>query len=251
MNIRLAIGILIVTTLIQSLPNQSQAVETAVDLPNALNPVDREAKWWVNRHQTKLKEKQNRADSIKLVFVGDSITHSWEKTGASIWKEKFAPYGALNLGYSGDRTEHVLWRIGKEGGEIEGLDPKLYVLMIGTNNTGQNHDSDPAETAEGVSTIVQQLLVKSPSCKVLLLAIFPRGATADNPLRKRNSEINTLIASLDENERVEFLNINQVFLDEEGNLPKEIMPDLLHPNLKGYQLWADAIEAPIKRLMTE
>lgn len=229
----------------------SYAMDATTELPSSLVPMDRKDDWWTSRHREKLLEKQTRADAIKLVFVGDSITHGWENAGASIWNEEFAPYGALNLGYSGDRTEHVLWRIGEEGGEIEGLNPKLYVVMIGTNNTGHNQNSNPSETAEGVTTIVKQLLDKSPSSKVLLLAIFPRGAIADDPLRMKNSEVNRQIATLDENERVEFLNINQVFLDKEDNLPKEVMPDLLHPNKKGYQLWADEIEATVKRLMIE
>lgn len=222
--------------------------------------------WWKSRHQNKLAKKAKRlaaGEKIRLVFVGDSITHGWEKAGKEIWRERFAPYGAMNLGYSGDRTEHVLWRLGLEGSdsagkgsgsagkgeqhnEVAGLTPDLYVVMIGTNNTG--HHMAPADaTAAGVTAIVDRLQQLSPKSRVLLLAIFPRGAKATDPQRQRNEEINQRLASLDEQPQVTFLNINQAFLDEQGGLPKSIMPDRLHPRMKGYQIWADAIKAEIEK----
>ncbi len=232
--------------------SDSLAQEAVLDQPASLSPTDRPDKWWQDRHQEKLAEiKSKQANAIQLVFIGDSITHGWErnKKSLAIWNEQFAPYGALNLGYSGDRTEHVLWRLSDAGGEIKGLDPQLYVVMIGTNNTGHRPEDPADETIAGVTMIVDRLLENSPSCNVLLLAVFPRDATADGKLRRKNDEVNAGISQISRGDRLKFLDINDVFLDEKGNLPADIMPDLLHPNDKGYQLWADAILQPIKQFM--
>ena len=221
----------------------------------ALAPVPRDDKWWQDRHAAKLAEKQGNEDALELVFIGDSITHSWESTGKQLWAERFAPLGAINLGYSGDRTEHVLWRLGvgdagEENNEVGGLSPKLFVLMIGTNNTG--HNQNPAqETAAGIVTIVDRLQDLSPESQVLLLAIFPRGATLEDPLRQLNTQINDLIAPLGDREQVTYLDISEVFLDDNGDLPTSVMADLLHPGEAGYLLWADAIRADVERLMAD
>lgn len=214
--------------------------------------------WWPGRHQEKLAERDRLVASgepLGIVFVGDSITHSWEKAGKQLWAERFAKHGAFNIGFSGDRTEQVLWRLGlgdagEKNNEIAGLKPKLFVMMIGTNNTG--HRQDPAEeTAAGIEQIVDRLHELSPESKTLLLGVFPRGATTDDPLRQLNDAINARIEGLGERDRVEFLNINGVFLEEDGMLPKKIMPDLLHPTAEGYRLWADAIEPHLERLLAE
>lgn len=225
----------------------------------ATTPVDRPDKdWWPQRHAAKLAEKEAAIEAgkeIQLVWVGDSITHGWERRGKELWAERLAPLGALNLGYGGDRTEHVLWRLGLgtaggENNEIAGLSPKLFVVMIGTNNTG--HRQDPPEaTTRGIELIVDRLLEVSPESKVLLLAIFPRGATADHPLRLLNDQINERIAKLGERDQVEYLDLAEVFLDDDGSLPKSVMPDRLHPNKHGYELWFDAIEPHLLRLMSE
>ena len=98
-----------------------------------------------------------------------------------MWTKYYADRNALNLGFSGDRTENVLWRL--QNGEIDGIAPKLAVIMIGTNNTG--HRSDPPEQiAAGVQAILSELQQRLPDTKVLLLAIFPRGADKDDPMRR-------------------------------------------------------------------
>lgn len=229
--------------------------QTTEDLPVTLQPQPREDAWWQERHAAKLAEREARlaaGETINLVFVGDSITHSWEKAGAELWAERFAPYGALNLGYSGDRTEHVLWRIGqggKENNEIRLLHPKLYVVMIGTNNTGHGVGT-PEETAQGIEAIIDQLHAVSPASSILLLGVFPRGATAEDPMRLANDEINRRIGELGQRERVEFMDLSEVFLDENGDLPQSVMPDRLHPNVEGYRLWADAITPKVVQYMT-
>ncbi len=215
------------------------------------------AGWWPHRHADKLTERDailKEGRPLKLVFVGDSITHGWENGGKPIWDERFAPRGAFNIGFSGDRTEHVLWRLGVDSGtinnEIAGLEPELFVVMIGTNNTGHRKGA-PDATAAGIEQIVDRLLELAPQSKVLLLAIFPRGEKPDDELRQINDAVNERIARLGDRDRVEFLDISDVFLDDDGTLPKSVMPDLLHPNAEGYKLWADAIEEPIARLLGE
>jgi lysophospholipase L1-like esterase len=203
--------------------------------------------WWKKRHTQKL-ELVKKGD-VDLVFIGDSITHSFEGNhGKAMWAKYYAPRKALNLGYSGDRTEHVIWRI--DNGELEGLSPKLAVIMIGTNNTG--HRQDPPEAiAAGIRIILDRLRAKQPKMKILLLAIFPRGAKTADRLRVINDGANELIAKFADNENIFFLSINDKFLAEDGTLTREIMPDLLHPRARGYQIWAETIEPMVAKLMAE
>lgn len=195
-----------------------------------------------------------------LVFLGDSITQGWGGKGKAAWEQYWAPMGAANFGIGGDRTEHVLWRLAN--GNYDGLKPKLTVLMIGTNNTGHQgrpmaeHDgavysSSAEETAAGIAEIVKALKEKQPQMKILLLAIFPRGATPEDKMRRQNEETNRLIAKLDDGKSVFFMDINRQFLEADGGLSKEIMPDLLHPNEKGYEIWSKAIQARVGELMAE
>ncbi|MDO3381233.1 GDSL-type esterase/lipase family protein [Gilvimarinus algae] len=200
--------------------------------------------WWLPRHEEK--KAIAAQEEIQLVFLGDSITQGWEKEGRAVWQERYAPRGALNLGFGGDRTENVLWRL--QQGAVDKMAPKALVLMIGTNNTG--HRQDAAEvTAAGVKAILDELKARLPDTRILLLGIFPRGAEADDPLRQLNADINRLIEQFADGEQVVYRNINRVFLDDEGRLSSDIMPDYLHPNEVGYRLWADAMDKEIEQLM--
>jgi len=214
----------------------------------ALNPAPLEESWaidwWLPRHQKKLQEAGR--DTASLLFLGDSITQGWEDSGSKIWNEKYSPLGAFNLGFSGDRTENVLWRI--ENGELRGLHPDLTILMIGTNNTGHRQDS-PQCVKKGVELIVDEITSRLPEAKILILAIFPRGESPDDTLRQINHQINGRIAELEDNNRIFFENINHVFLDDAGILHEEIMPDFLHPNERGYSLWAEAMEPVLQKLL--
>lgn len=197
--------------------------------------------WWMPRHEAKLSEEGR--ETADVLFLGDSITHGWETTGKPVAEEYFSEFSIYNIGYSGDRTENVLWRLNH--GEIDGINPELAVLMIGTNNTGHREDS-PDCTTRGIEMILDELGEKLPDTEVLLLAVFPRGDTPDDELRQINSEINQQIEKLADGERVHFMNINSVFLDDDGNLSEEIMPDKLHPNEYGYELWAKAMLPTIR-----
>jgi beta-glucosidase len=216
----------------------------------ATQPVMQDAEWaqpwWEPRHREKLAAIKNR--KVDLLMIGDSITQGWEDAGQAVWREYYAGRNAFNLGFSGDRTEHVLWRL--QHGEVEGISPELAVLMIGTNNTGHRKDP-PGEIAVGIAEILKELRQRLPETEILLLAIFPRGKTPDDELRRINDATNEIIAGFADGEQVHFLDVNDQFLKKTGVLPKTIMPDLLHPNESGYRIWAEAMEPAIARLMDE
>jgi lysophospholipase L1-like esterase len=200
--------------------------------------------WWMPRHEAKLEE--SGRDQARLLFLGDSITQGWETAGKEVWDEYYAPGGAYNLGFSGDRTENVLWRL--QHGQADGLDPDLVILMIGTNNTGHRQDS-PGCTAMGVRMILDELRERLPESDILLLAIFPREASPNGSLRQLNEEINQRISGFADNRRIYFEDINHVFLDDRGILTEGVMPDMLHPEEYGYRLWAEAMDPILRRIL--
>jgi len=226
-------------------------VSTNVVVPNtAIIPALRRSPTnWVARHEGFVEiAKQGNVD---LLFMGDSITDGWRgRGGSNIWNKYYAPQHAANFGISGDRTEHVLWRM--DNGELDGIKPKVVVLMIGTNNTGKEKDGRPRNTItqviEGVTAVVAEIRAKLPETKILLLAIFPRG-TIDDLQRGQVAVVNTALAKLDNGTTVKFLDIGPKFLEADGTLPKSIMPDLLHPNERGYQIWADAMNPTLDAMM--
>ena len=182
---------------------------------------------------------------IGLLFIGDSITDFWPRTGEYSWL-KFAPYHPANFGISGERTEHVLWRMAN--GELDGIHPKLVVLMIGTNNIGQRPADKAGWAAAGVAKIVETIHEKLPDSKVLLLGIFPRDDKNSEP-RAEVVKINAIIAKLDDGGKTRYLDISEVFLDGNGEIPKDVMADKLHPTAKGYDLWFEAIQATVNEMM--
>jgi lysophospholipase L1-like esterase len=185
--------------------------------------------------------KENKA---KLLFLGDSITAGWGGQKA-IWESAFGKYSPANFGIGGDRTQHVLWRI--SNGELDGFTPKALVLMIGTNNSGSDSEEG---IAAGIRKIVDFVRHKSPDTKILLLAVFPRGEKAENNAqRAKLIAVNKRISELHDDKHVFFLDIGAKFLEPNGTLTKEIMPDFLHLSAKGYQIWADAITPSLEKLM--
>ena len=195
------------------------------------------------RHEKFLE--QAKQGNIDLLFLGDSITDYWPKRGSDSWN-KFAAYHPADFGISGDRTEHVLWRI--TNGELEGINPKVTVIMIGTNNIGKFPDEKPEWTAAGVKKIVDTVHQRLPNTKVLLLAVFPRGKRS-SPYREKIAQINQILATLDDGKRTRFLDIGKSFLDPNGEIPIDIMPDKLHPTAKGYDVWYDAMHPLLEEMM--
>lgn len=226
--------------------SQEAVLETAAPAKanDAIVPVPRDA-GWMQRHESF--NKRVEEGNVDLLMIGDSITHGWEGSGSEVWKKYYGDRNAVNLGIGGDRTQHVLWRL--ENGNIEDISPKLAVLMIGTNNAGGN---TPEEIAEGVEAIVEKLRTDLPKMKVVVLAIFPRGENDSDAARQVNMKANELIQkNIEGEEMVSFLDINSSFLTDDQTLSRDIMPDLLHPNEKGYAIWAEAMEPTVAKLMGE
>jgi len=199
---------------------------------------------------------RGKSGPVGVVFIGDSITQGWTKA-PHVWEHYYGKWQPANFGIGGDQTQHVIWRI--ENGELDGLTPKVAVLMLGTNNT-RTHNA--AEISAANRKIVGMIRAKIPGVKVLVLAVFPRGPRPDKDGKitpdvaaeaARQMEIingvNAELARLDDGKDVRFLDINRVFLGQDGKIPFSIMPDQLHPNAAGYQLWADAMQPTLTALM--
>jgi lysophospholipase L1-like esterase len=188
---------------------------------------------WMKRHDGFVAIAKTNENPV--LFLGDSITDGWRNQAA--WKQSFEPLKAANFGIGGDRTEHVLWRL--QNGELDGYSPKLVVLMIGTNNTGNN---SAEEIADGIKAIVKTIQDKSKGTKVLLLAVFPRDEKPDTKAREKIASINKIVAALDDGGKtVKYMDIGAKFTEPDGSLTKKIMPDFLHLSPKGYEIWAEAI----------
>ncbi|MCE9606256.1 MAG: GDSL family lipase [Planctomycetia bacterium] len=231
---------------IQTKPAPS-ATAKPVEPPEApdvtITPVSRDGKWMI-RHE--LINSRAVPGEVDVIFFGDSITQGWEGDGKEVWAKYYGSRKAMNAGISGDRTQHVLWRI--ENGNIKGITPKLAVLMIGTNNSGRNTSE---QIADGIKAIVAKLREKLPQTKVLVLAVFPRGPDAASKLRIVNEKANAIVKSLDDGKSIFYLDIGPQFLSADGTLDKKIMYDLLHLTPEGYEIWAKSIEPKVVELLGE
>lgn len=195
-------------------------------------------------HESFLKRKKE--GPIGLLFLGDSITEGWGQAH-DIWESHYGKYRPANFGIAGDQTQHVLWRIAN--GELDGIHPKVVVLMIGTNNI--------PDTAENITRadkkIVQAIHQKLPHSRLLILGIFPRGADPKAPdvatIRRKIRTVNGALAKLDDGKKIRYLDLGPKFMDAQGKLPPDIMPDALHPNVKGYRIWANAMQPLLDKMM--
>ena len=191
---------------------------------------------------------------IDVLFMGDSITDFWRNAGPAgmvnpphagkaVFDKYYGAMKVANFGISGDTTQGVLYRL--RNGESQGFQPKASMLMIGTNSAGS---ATSAEIAEGVGAVVLELRQDFPAAKILLLGIFPRSNPGD-ALRKTVMDVNPIIAKLHDGKNVFYLDIGAKFLDADGQLPPDIMPDKLHPSEKGYEIWAEAVKGPLAELL--
>lgn len=187
---------------------------------------------------------QAKKGGIDVVFLGDSITQCWTYEGKALWAERYAPLKAANFGIGGDRTDHVLWRV--QNGTLEGIHPKVLVLLIGTNNV--KRDTAP-QIAEGVAAIVGEIRKRLPKTKILLLGVFPRAERPDDERRLKITEVNTRLAKLDDGKTVFFLDLGPKFLRPDGTLSKGVMHDFLHLTTTGYKIWADGMDPKLAELM--
>jgi lysophospholipase L1-like esterase len=208
---------------------------TQPSIPQGVNPAAFPAPrdvWYVTVQQ---KFDRFSGKHFDIVFDGDSITNRWENTGKEYWSRYFEGQAAC-FGIEGDRTENILWRLGK--GQVNGIDPKVVVLMIGTNNCGRDSAD---QIAEGVKADVAEYKTRCPQAHIILMAVFPRGAQATDGGRVKVAEINAKIASLGDGDRVSFVDIGSKLIEPNGEILPSMMPDALHPTAKGYQIWSDAI----------
>jgi lysophospholipase L1-like esterase len=226
-------------------------------LHSAVKPVPRDPNW-LKRHETFVAIAKR--GGVDVLFLGDSITDAWggeghnpKAAGSKVFEREFAPLKTANFGIGGDRTQHVLWRI--QNGELDGIQPKVVMLMIGTNNSNGN-DNTAEEIAEGITAIVREIHKRSPKTKVLVLGIFPRGKDPNNPATKAQREkiarVNQIISKLDDGGKtVKYMDIGHLFIRQDGTIPQEIMPDFLHLSEKGYELWAQAVKPVILELLKQ
>jgi lysophospholipase L1-like esterase len=208
--------------------------------PATVTPAPRPGSW-MQLHEKFLAEAKQ--GNIDLLFLGDSITQGWH--GNAVWKRFYGPRHAANFGIGGDRTEHVIWRL--QHGEVDGIHPRVVVLMIGTNNS---RDNTSVEIFLGVKAIIEELRKRLPDSKILLLGVFPRGEKP-NGLREKLDDVNDQISKLDDGKSVFHLNIGKAFLNPDDTISPDVMPDYLHLTAKGYRLWADAMEPTLWKLLDE
>ena len=220
---------------------------------STITPKPRQSEFWLNRFD----EINRRIEqgNIDLLFVGDSITHFWEGTiyptdsephgtaGQVVWDEYYSQRNAANIGIGGDKIEHILWRL--DHGNIDGISPKLIVLLAGTNNA---KDNTAAEIADGIVAIIDKLQLKLPDSKILLLSIFPRGEYPNDLRTILANASQTAAARIADKDNVYYMDIAANFLSNDGILSPDIMPDARHPNEQGYRIWAESIEPIVSEL---
>jgi beta-glucosidase len=219
------------------------ALAAAQPRPDPTRPESRlDDAGWTKRHaELKARAAQGGVD---VLFVGDSITQFWNDN--EIWRARYEPLKAANFGIAGDTTENALWRVAD--GELDGLSPKVVVLLLGTNNLGRE-SATAEEIARGDAAVLAALRAKLPGARILLLGIFPRGEKADDPKRAVIRDANALLARLADGDSVRFLDFGARLLEPDGTLSKDVMPDFLHPALPGYQIWADAMGPVLAELL--
>lgn len=226
----------------KSIVSEKTKTENSAIIP-VPNPEVSIQDWWMPRQQAINKRlAQGNAD---LLFLGNSIVHGFESTGKEIWDKYYKPRNAVNMGFGWDRTQHLLWRL--DNSDFKNVNPKLAIILIGTNNIGRNSKD---EIVTGIHTVCNRINIKLPATKILLLGIFPRfeAKSADRDIIRK---INASLSKIADQKNIFFMDIGHVFLDDNKELSTDIMADLLHPTLKGYKLFAEAIEPKVRELMGE
>jgi lysophospholipase L1-like esterase len=227
-------------------PNPSADLFNGALIPVTQNR-DHRSYDWVERHNAILELNKSGVANAQVVLIGDSITHFWggepkstRVSGATSWEKYLAPHKPLNLGFGWDRTENVLWRL--RHGEVAGLKPKAYVVLIGTNNFQVN---SVAETVDGIEEVCEEIRRRSPGAKLLLLAILPRGETP-NDLRNKAADANALLKTRVAKLADKYLDLSDRYVGPGGRISKAIMSDFLHPTDKGYEIMGQAIDEALK-----
>jgi beta-glucosidase len=247
LSLSLLITTLCITPAYSAEPAAEPAAATTIH-PSSI-PEPRISDWWFARQAEKI-GLMSKGD-IDLLMVGDSITQNFEneEVGLKVWEKHFVPLKAINLGFGGDRTQHVLWRL--DHLPVLEKAPKGAVVLIGTNNMGWGSNT-PQQTGDGILAIVLKLKEIYPEMDVLVLGVLPRRRKLDHPHRKRIIELNALLPDLLKDIKgVTVLDIGPAFLDDKGFLSAVMMPDTTHPSEKGHEVLTKAIEPAVKKMLSK
>ena len=201
-----------------------------------------------HQHEMRLLNEAKRRGPVEILFLGDSITQAWKdvNVGKAVWDRHYAKWNAHAFGVSGAQTQNLLWQIVDQG-VLDGIAPRLVVVLIGTNNlTCCPHHTDE-DIAKGIEAVVKAVRVKSPDSRLVLMNVWPRDDQPNMQLRERIRNINDKIAWISGHPTrclhpVTLLDVGNEFLDQDGSIHKELMPDGLHPGARGYEVWANALE---------
>jgi len=229
-----------------TIPTTNALVETAavVHTNTAIIPVPRTGSI-TNRQSLVLQRAKDNPGDYDIEFIGDSITQGWEGAGKNVWQEFYGQRKVINMGVGGDRTQHVLWRF--EQGQLDGVKAKAAIVMIGTNNSNKDDNSE-ADILEGVTAIVNQIRQRQPDTKILLMGIFPRGKTF-GAQRGKILQVNEALAKLDDGKNIFYIDIGPQLIESDGSISKSMMRDYLHPGEAGYKVWANAVEPKLKEIL--
>ena len=198
---------------------------------------------------------KTKGGRIDVYFEGDSITRRWGATDypqlLENWKKNFFGWNAADFGWGADRVENVLWRL--ENGELDGVNPKVIVLLAGTNNVGNKVppngiDAAVDDVSKGLAAVVRVMQSKAPGASIVLTGIFPRNDNMD--VMREINRINANLAKMADGRKIRYLDINGQLADGDGKLHEGMMnADKLHPTIAGYQVWADALKPIVTELL--
>lgn len=228
-------------------PARNSAIDPQVNF-------ERDSYDWLHRHADELdaqaKMIKDHDGKLDVVMIGDSITHFWggepkanQSNGPDAWADTFKGLRVLNLGFGWDRTQNVLWRLNH--GEFQGLTPKSIVLNIGTNNLVGDptaRENTPAEVAVGIQAVIEALHRRSPSSKIFVMAVFPRGFEKGNDLDRRITQLNQILkTAIAGQPQVTLLDIGNKLRQLDGSISNKILFDGTHPTNAGYQIWGNSL----------
>jgi lysophospholipase L1-like esterase len=188
---------------------------------------------WYSRVAARNKAAAREGGSIRVIFDGSSTTDHWNSVGRKVWNEQFSKLHPFNFGCSGDTIQNLLWRL--QTGQVDGIHPRVVLLMIGSNNLPKN---TPAEIAAGIAAAVEEYRRRCPGATVVIEGLLPRQSPE---LSRRAREVNEAVSKLADGDKVRFLDFSDRFALPDGTPDSNLLPDGIHPNERGYQIWADAI----------
>jgi lysophospholipase L1-like esterase len=190
-----------------------------------------------------IKQATDHPGNYDIEFIGDAITQGWEDAGKNVWQEFYGKRKTINMGVSGDQPQHVLWRI--EHAQLDGINAKAAVVMIGTNAADHHL---PADILEGITTLVNLVHQRQPNTKIILVGLFPYTPTF-SAVRGNSLQINQVLARLDDGKNIFFLDIGPQLITNDGAISQDMMHDPQHPTEAGYRAWANAMEPKLRKIL--